>query len=70
MSICITILFFRVSVTIEPGRSLLTVRYRELFDTYLVRRKRQGEGGGRNKFMLIPRDFFLFFLGGRGCKKP
>jgi hypothetical protein len=31
-SIGIKIPFFRVSVTIEPGRSLLTVRYHELFD--------------------------------------
>ena len=26
--------FFRVSVTIEPGRSLHTVRYHELFDSF------------------------------------
>jgi hypothetical protein len=32
VSIAIKIPFFRVSVTIEPGRSLLTVRYHELFD--------------------------------------
>ena len=32
VSIGIKIPFFRVSVTIEPGRSLLTVRYHELFD--------------------------------------
>jgi hypothetical protein len=32
VSIGIKILAFRVSVTIEPGRSLLTVRYQELFD--------------------------------------
>ena len=35
VSIGIKILFFRVSVTIEPGRSLLTVRYQELFDYQL-----------------------------------
>jgi hypothetical protein len=29
----IKIPFFRVSVTIEPGRSLLTVRYHGLFDS-------------------------------------
>ena len=29
--------FSRVSVTIEPGRSLLTVRYHELFDTDFFR---------------------------------
>ena len=33
VSIGIKIPFFRVSVTIEPGRSLLTVNYQELFDT-------------------------------------
>jgi hypothetical protein len=33
VSIGIKILFFRISVTIEPGRSLLTVRYHELFDS-------------------------------------
>jgi hypothetical protein len=32
VSIGIKIPFSRVSVTIEPGRSLLTVRYHELFD--------------------------------------
>ena len=32
VSIDIEIPFFRISVTIEPGLSLLTVRYRELFD--------------------------------------
>ena len=32
VSIYIKIPFSRVSVTIEPGRSLLTVRYHELFD--------------------------------------
>ena len=30
--------FSRVSVTIEPGRSLLTVRYHELFDINLVKK--------------------------------
>ena len=25
--------FFRISITIQPGRSLLSVRYHELFDT-------------------------------------
>jgi hypothetical protein len=35
VSIGIKIPFFRVSVTIELGRSLLTVRYRELFDVFL-----------------------------------
>ena len=33
ISIGIKIPFFRASVTIEPDRSLLTVRYHELFDT-------------------------------------
>jgi hypothetical protein len=33
VSIGIKIPFFRVSVTVEPGRSLLTVRYHELFET-------------------------------------
>jgi hypothetical protein len=33
VSIGIKIPFFRVSVTIEPGRSLLTVRYHELFES-------------------------------------
>ena len=28
--------FFRVSVTIEPGRSLLTVRYHELFEKQVI----------------------------------
>jgi hypothetical protein len=32
VSIGIKILFFRVSIAIEPGHSLLTVRYHELFD--------------------------------------
>ena len=32
VSIGIKIPFFRVSVTIKPSRSLLTVRYHELFD--------------------------------------
>ena len=32
VSIGIEIPFFRVSVTFEPGSSLLTVRYHELFD--------------------------------------
>ena len=32
MSIGIRISFFRVLVTIEPGRSLLIVGYHELFD--------------------------------------
>ena len=32
VTIGIEIPFLRVSVTIEPGRSLLTVRYHELFD--------------------------------------
>ena len=32
VSIGIKIPLFRVSVTIEPGRSLLTVRYHELFE--------------------------------------
>ena len=32
VSIGFKIPFFRVSVTIEPGRSLLTVRYHELFE--------------------------------------
>ena len=32
MSVDIKTPFFRVSVTIEPVRSLLTVRYHELFD--------------------------------------
>jgi hypothetical protein len=36
VSIGIRILFFRVSVTIEPGRSLLTVRYHELFEKGLM----------------------------------
>jgi hypothetical protein len=36
VSIGIKIPFFRVSVTIEPGCSLLTVRYHELFDYSLV----------------------------------
>jgi hypothetical protein len=31
-SICIKMPLSRVSVTIEPGRFLLTVRYHELFD--------------------------------------
>ena len=31
-SIGIKFLFFRVSITFEPGRFLLTVRYHELFD--------------------------------------
>jgi hypothetical protein len=35
LSIGTKIPFFRVSVTIEPGRSLLTVRYHELLDTAL-----------------------------------
>jgi hypothetical protein len=35
VSIGIKIPFFRVSVTIKPGRSLLTVRYHELFDILL-----------------------------------
>ena len=34
-SVGIKIPFFTVLVTIEPGRSLLTVRYHELFDWYL-----------------------------------
>ena len=33
VSIGIKIQVLRVSVTIEPGHSLLTVRYHELFDT-------------------------------------
>ena len=33
VSIAIKNSFYRVSVTIEPGRSLLTVRYHELFET-------------------------------------
>ena len=33
ISIGIKILFSRVSVTIEPGRSLLIICYHELFDT-------------------------------------
>jgi hypothetical protein len=38
VSVGIKIPFSRVSVTIEPGRSLLTVRYHELFDyrNYLI----------------------------------
>ena len=32
VSIAIKIPFFRVSITIEPGRSLLAVRYHDLFD--------------------------------------
>jgi hypothetical protein len=36
VSIGIKIPFLRVSVTIEPGRSLLTVRYHELFDISLA----------------------------------
>ena len=35
LSIDIKILFFRVSVSIEPGRSLLTVRYHEPFGVFL-----------------------------------
>ena len=31
-SIDIKFLFFRVSITFEPGRSLLTVRYHELWE--------------------------------------
>jgi hypothetical protein len=34
VSIGIKLPFSRVSVTIEPGRSLLTVRYHELFDMF------------------------------------
>ena len=34
VSIGTKIPFFRVSVTIEPGRSLITVRYHELFDIF------------------------------------
>ena len=33
ISIGIKILFFRVSVTIEPGHSIVTVHYDEVFDT-------------------------------------
>ena len=33
VSIGIKISFFRVSVTVEPGHSLLTVRYHELLDS-------------------------------------
>ena len=33
VSIDIKLRFLRVSDTIEPGRSLLTVRYHELFDS-------------------------------------
>jgi hypothetical protein len=36
VSIGIKIPFFRVSVTVEPGCSLLTVRYHELFDTLIT----------------------------------
>ena len=35
--------FFRVSVTIEPGRSLLTVRYHELFDSNVQKHIKQKE---------------------------
>ena len=37
VSIGIKTPFFRVSVTIEPGRPLLTVRYHELFDQVMQR---------------------------------
>ena len=36
VAIGIKIPFFRVLVTIEPGRSLLLVRYHELFDHELL----------------------------------
>jgi hypothetical protein len=36
MSIGINIPFFEVLVTIEPGRSSLTVRYQELFDNFVL----------------------------------
>ena len=36
LSVGIKIPFFRVSVTIELGRSLLTVRYHELFDIVIL----------------------------------
>ena len=45
----IKILFFIVLVTIEPGRSLLTVRYHELFDCL--------RGGGNTKLdteLVVP----------------
>ena len=32
VTICIKIPFFKVSVTIEPGRSLFTVSYHKLFE--------------------------------------
>ena len=35
ISIGIKVPYFRISVTIERGRSLLTVRYHELFDIAL-----------------------------------
>ena len=38
-SLSIKIQFVRASVTIEPGRSLLTIRYLELFDTTSSHRK-------------------------------
>jgi hypothetical protein len=43
----IKIPFFRVSVTIEPGRSLLTVRYHELFE--------QGPKMGKKNQLFIKR---------------
>ena len=36
VAIDIKIQFFRVLVTIEPGRSLLQIRYHELLKKYLV----------------------------------
>ena len=36
ISIGIEIPLFRVSLTIEPGRSLITIRYHELFDFFFL----------------------------------
>jgi hypothetical protein len=53
-SICIKIPFSRVSVTVEPGHSLLTVRYHELFDSCNKFLIDQGIENVLNKY------FFLF----------
>jgi hypothetical protein len=56
----IKILFFRVSVTIEPGRSLLTVRYHELFDSYYLKML-SGSGKLRvTAVLMMPQPFRIF----------
>ena len=71
VTLSIKILFFRVSVTIEPGRSLLQFGYHELFDKKLnslarsAKAKTYSENIKYYIFIDGEQPFIFFFMVGQ-----